>query len=393
MFRPREVIERLHIVRPVAQILEAGQISGQGLRVAADVDDLRDAVGGDFVDGVWGHAGAGRIDDDDVWLIGAVFQDFEDVAADEFAVGQAVELGVAAGGFYAFRNDFNAQDGIGFFCHDLADGAGSAVEVEDALAAEVVDQVDGFAIKALNRFYIGLEEGKQIDLEFQAEDLLHIIVSSVKVIQLVTADFVGEDIVQSLENSDNLIVQWKGKKSVFPAFCIELGLGGSYDADQKFVSSDAPADQEISEKAAVKLLMILCVSLLFAEIQCVAKNRVKIRVHQLALVHGHNRHELLLLMHAQLERPVFYQIAKGILHLVSVGIAVFHRAAFDRIEFPRRHSGVAEVSSDFPFLIPQLLFVGHALVAAASADFMVRADRHIGSAGGGRTRRSGQPGR
>ena len=57
---------------------------------------------------------------------------------------------------------------------------------------------------------------------------------------------------------------------------------------------------------------------------------VKILVHQLALIHSNDGHEVPLLVHAKAHRPVLDHVAKGIFHLVSVSVLV--RTAFDGIK-------------------------------------------------------------
>ena len=146
MPRHREVIERFHVGHGIPQLLILGQVLNQRLRVAGDVDDLVHAVAGDLLHGFPGHADPGRVHYDDVRLFLPFLQNPEDVAADEFAIGESVQGGVGAGRLHAFRNDLHAENVFGGTGQNLGDCSCAAVEVEDVFSVDIVDQGVGYTL-------------------------------------------------------------------------------------------------------------------------------------------------------------------------------------------------------------------------------------------------------
>ena len=98
-------------------------------------------------------------------------------------------------------------------------------------------------------------------------------------------------------------------------------------------------------------------------------------MHQLTLIHRYDGHEMLFLMHPQCSRTVLLHVAEGILHLVPVSVSV--RSRLYRQKLPVSYIFPVHEAPYLAGFVAQLLFIGHSLIDAASADLTVSADIHI----------------
>ena len=103
-----EVVVGFHVYGFVAVHFEEFQVHAHGFRVAGDVQDFRDVVPAQHVHLFVVHAGSRRIHHDHVRFFRQLVQLFPNVAAQEFAVGNPVQLRIVPSGFHGILHDFHA---------------------------------------------------------------------------------------------------------------------------------------------------------------------------------------------------------------------------------------------------------------------------------------------
>ena len=116
--------------------------------------------------------------------------------------------------------------------------------------------------------------------------------------------------------------------------------------------------------------VVLRVAFFYGKIKGRPEDLIEIGVHQLAVIYGDDGHELTFFVHAKCHLSVLYQVAEGILHLVSVSI--LGGTAFDTIHHIRRHVVLLQQESDLGSFALKLLSVIHALIDAAAAKLFMR---------------------
>ena len=176
MLRVREHIHRLDARDAIAgaEGFEVARLRG---RVAANVHDSPCSCFQDGLDHVRVHSGAWRIDDDYVRLsVGCdklVGEEVFHIAGKEFAVGDAVCLGVDFGILDGFRDVFDADYPGCAGRDELRDGASAGVEVIDKLVAAQTGPVAGDLVELVGLKGVGLVEAFGANFEAQA---LHLFV-------------------------------------------------------------------------------------------------------------------------------------------------------------------------------------------------------------------------
>ena len=121
-----------------------------------------------------------RIQHDHIRLFRQVIQNFQNIACNETAIIQPVQLCIFSCSFHCILYDFYSDH---LFCHrrkKLCDRTGTTVKVKYLHTAGILNVFSYNIIKYFRRQGIRLEERKGTDSEFQSEQRLVEIVLSIK---------------------------------------------------------------------------------------------------------------------------------------------------------------------------------------------------------------------
>ena len=119
MFCHREVIVCFDGYDLISIGAEAVEVDAEGLRIAADIHDLINAISADHCHSFVVDAYAWRIDDDHIRLLRNSVELLLDISADIMAVGDAVKFCIGTGGFNRVFNDINTVNILRSACHQL----------------------------------------------------------------------------------------------------------------------------------------------------------------------------------------------------------------------------------------------------------------------------------
>ena len=165
----------------IAQGAEAGEIPGQGGRVAGDIDDTGRGHGGGGFHHVGGQALSGRVHADDVGpqaLGGQAAGGLSRVAAEETGVGDPVARGVLPGVLHRLGYDLRTDDLPGPGGHGEADGPDPAVEIQQNFPPGEAGKLRRFSVENLGLIGVDLVEGGDGEPEGEpAQQIVQIVLS------------------------------------------------------------------------------------------------------------------------------------------------------------------------------------------------------------------------
>ena len=167
--------------------------------------------------------------------------------------------------------------------------------------------------------------------------------------------------------------QRKCRNHIHKSSFIKAFLRRCHDVDQQLSGPHAAAQDQIAQQTLVALFVVERIAAFLAELQHRFQYCIKIRMHQLAFVHRHDRHEILFAVHTERQRPVLHKISEGIFHFVT--IRVRRRTTRNRVDTHRMHVLFLKQTMNLAFLFRKLLLVRHALINTAAAVRAVRTDR------------------
>ena len=169
----REHIHWLDFFCFVAQVVEDGEVSGQGGWVAGDVDDALGLHLGEGLEDGRGTAGSWRVYyyyvGTDTLLVES-WHDDGGIAYEEVGVADVVVAGILLGIEDGRFDDLDADDLTGFLGEEQRDGSSTAVGIDDDLAAAEVGIFEGFVVEHLGLIRVDLKEGTRRDVEVQTAD-------------------------------------------------------------------------------------------------------------------------------------------------------------------------------------------------------------------------------
>ena len=159
---PGEHVHGQGLLGAVALGGQAGEVPGQGGRVAGDVDDPRGGHLDHGVDDRRGQTLSGRVHTDDIRpqaLSGKALGGVGGVAAEKLCVGDAVAPGVVPGVLHSGGDDLSPHHPAGLPGHHQGDGADAAVEVQHGLPAGEAGKLHRLLVEDLALVPVHLVEG------------------------------------------------------------------------------------------------------------------------------------------------------------------------------------------------------------------------------------------
>lgn len=216
----------------LVELLELDHFAGEVLVVAGHVDNAfrlgGDNVGQRFVH----HAGARRVEDDDV---GAELHPVEGFGFNvmEFYV-DVVELGVNASVADSIRYKFNTDCLLSLASHGHGEETGAAVQIEERLICKITGEVADCCEEHWRGVRVGLEEGVWGNAEFDSFDgFVHDAVA-VDNAKIVAERYIGNSVIDAPDGG------------VGARFLSEL-LEGSFDLVSSVVEVDDGSDVAFAE--------------------------------------------------------------------------------------------------------------------------------------------------
>ena len=224
----------------------------------------------------------------------------------------------------------------------------------------------------LHRFHVSLKEGKGADFKFKPHNLLQITIPAPKNRKLLAVNRVCQAIVKRAEHADDFVFQRKPPEHFHISFLVKPRLCRCNQINQQLTGPHASSYNQMAEHSLVGFFMIKGIPFLPAEIQRSQKHLIKVRMHQLTLIHCDNGHKPLFPVHSQGHLAALFHIAEGILHLIPIFELGWSR--FDGQKLPAADFLFLKQAANLSLLHFQLFFIGNALIHAPSAELTMLTD-------------------
>lgn len=199
-----EHIHGLDLLDFVAVLSEVLQVAGEGLGVAGDIDHLLGSKSADGAHEVLVASGAGWIHEYGVHLLafgGHIHHELAGISVIEVDIFGIIHFCVADGILDGVGIHLNTNDISGLLGGDDADGADSAVGIDDGLLAGKLGIFDGCAIEDFSLDGVDLIEGLGGDAELAVAELVHDISRAVESFLVLAKEHGGELVVHVLNYS------------------------------------------------------------------------------------------------------------------------------------------------------------------------------------------------
>ena len=269
-----------------------------------------------------------------------------------------------------FFHQFNTHDFFGTgSCHDLPNGAGTAVQVKHHFIFHISSKFPDDAIKLFRTFCICLEERIRGHFKFQIKEFFHEEISAIENCHFIAAHHVSHAVVDGMKYAADFALQRQRQNHIFEFFQRKRNFRCSHQMHQNFPSCFAFSYNQMTQRTIVTHTVIEGNVSFLEKGQCALYDGHKVRIYDITVFQCHHFIMAHFLTHTQCQRTIFHFIPKG--KLAFIAVACFQRRRCDA--FPAFHMDARIFQQCFHLLFFHIQFclTFHGLVSAAAANFIM----------------------